>query len=112
MHRIALGITVVKVAILVVVVRIAKYIPFLNERIKKSEEHYFMVPYQDFWEDYGSYKMFSAILKIATSDLNKTIRPGSSAPNCKLVTTEGKECRLLDFAKGSRPLVLNFGSCT
>ena len=29
-----------------------------------------------------------------------------------LISTDGKECRLLDFAKGTRPLVLNFGSCS
>ena len=111
-HRIALGFTVLKVAILVVLVRIGSYIPFLKERLKRREERYFMVPYQDFWEDYGTHKMFSAILKIFTSDLNKTVRLGSSAPDCKLVTTDGKACRLLDFVKGDRPLVLNFGSCS
>jgi len=111
-HRVAVGITVLKVAILIVLLRIASYIPILKEHLKKREERYFMVPHQDFWDDYGTHKMFSAILKIFLSDLNKTIRLGSSAPDCKLVTTDGKECRLLEFAKDSRPLVLNFGSCT
>jgi len=111
-HRVAVGITVLKVAILIVLLRIASYIPILKEHLKKREERYFMVPYQDFWDDYGTHKMFSAILKIFLSDLNKTIRLGSPAPDCRLVTTDGKECRLLEFAKDSRPLVLNFGSCT
>jgi len=111
-HRIAVGITVLEVAIIIFLLRIASYIPIIKERLKKREERYFLVPYQDFWDDYGTHKMFSAVLKIFLSDLNKTIRLGSSAPDCKMVTTDGKECRLLEFAKDSRPLVLNFGSCS
>ena len=111
-HRIATGLTVVKVAILVIVLRIASYIPFLKERLIRREERYFKVPYQDFWDDYGTTKMFSTVLKSFKCDLNKTVQLGSRAPNCKLVTTEGKECTLLDFVNGNRPLVLNFGSST
>ena len=111
-HKIAVGITVIEVAITIVFRRIWSYIPFLKERLKKREEYYFKVPYQDFLHEYGSYSMFSKVLKTSICDLNKTVRLGSSAPDCKLVTTDGKECRLLDFVKGNRPLVLNFGSCT
>ena len=111
-HRITTGLTVLKVAILVIVLRIASHIPFVKERLKRREERYLKIPYQDFWDDYGTTKMFSAVLKLFICDLNKTVQLGSRAPNCKLVTTEGKECTLLDFVNGNRPLVLNFGSST
>ncbi|KAL9989029.1 hypothetical protein ACROYT_G003537 [Oculina patagonica] len=109
-HQVLLGFTALKFTILVGLLRIASSIPYLKERIQKYEEHYLLVPYQDFWDDYGSNKMLSAVLKIMLGDLNKTARLGNAAPNCRLVTTNEKECRLLDFARGSRPLVVNFGS--
>ena len=109
-HQILLGFTALKVAILVGLLRIASSIPYLKEHLQKYEEHYLLVPYQNFWDDYGSKKMLSAVLKIVLGDLNKTARLGTSAPNCRLVSTDEKECRLLEFARGCRPLVVNFGS--
>ena len=44
--------------------------------------------------------------------LQHTAKLGNKAPNCKVVTLRGESCCLLDFMKPSRPLVLNFGSCT
>lgn len=109
-HQIVLGITALKFTILVGLLRIASSIPYLKERIQKFEERHLLVPYQNFWDDYGSNKMLAAVLKIALGDIKKTARLGTPAPNCRLVSTDGKECRLLDFARGSRPLVVNFGS--
>lgn len=109
-HNIILGITALKFTILVGLLRIASAIPYIKERIQKYEEHYLLVPYQNFWDDYGSNEMLSCVLKIVLGDLNKTARLGNPAPNCKLVSTDGKECELLDFARDNRPLVVNFGS--
>ena len=109
-HQILLGITTLKITILVGLLRIASSVPYLKERVQKYEERYIMVPYQNFWDDYGGNKMLATILKIALGDVKKTARLGNPAPNCRLVSTDGKECRLLDFARGSRPLVVNFGS--
>lgn len=109
-RQVVLGITALKYTILVGLLRIASSIPYVKERIQKAEERYLLVPYQDFWDDYGSNKMLAAVLKIVLGDIKKTARLGTPAPNCKLVSTDGKECRLLDFAGGSRPLVVNFGS--
>lgn len=109
-RQVALGITALKYTILVGLLRIASSIPYVKERLQKFEERYLLVPYQDFWDDYGSNKMLAAVLKIVLGDIKKTARLGYPAPNCRLVSTDGKECRLLDFARGSRPLVVNFGS--
>lgn len=111
-HSICLGITVLKCTIFVGLLRIVSSLPFLKERLQKLEERNLLVPYQNFWDDYGGKKMFSAVLKIFIGDQNKTAVLGSSAPNCKLVTTKGKPCKLLDFANGNRPLIVNFGSCS
>lgn len=109
-RQVALGITALKYTILVGLLRIASSIPYVKERLQKFEERHLLVPYQDFWDDYGSNKMLAAVLKIVFGDIKKTARLGYPAPNCRLVSTDGKECRLLDFARGSRPLVVNFGS--
>lgn len=46
-------------------------------------------------------------------DFFKSAHLGGGAPNTEVVTLEGQRlCRILDFSKGHRPLVLNFGSCT
>uniref|UniRef100_A0A6I8P1M1 Iodothyronine deiodinase n=1 Tax=Ornithorhynchus anatinus TaxID=9258 RepID=A0A6I8P1M1_ORNAN len=43
----------------------------------------------------------------------KSARVGAPAPNPVVVAPDGPtRRRLLDFARGARPLVLNFGSCT
>ena len=46
-------------------------------------------------------------------DLQKKAKTGKEAPNPSLVSADGQSrSHLLDFAKESRPLVVNFGSCT
>ncbi len=109
-HQVLLGFTALKCTILIGLLWIASFIPYVRERIQKYEEHHVLVPYQNFWHYYASNKMLSAVLKVMLGDVNKTARLGNAAPNCRLVTTNEKECRLLDFARGSRPLVVNFGS--
>jgi hypothetical protein len=43
----------------------------------------------------------------------KEAEKGRPTPNPSLVSLDGsKYFQLLDFARGSRPLVVNFGSCT
>ncbi|KAF0044289.1 hypothetical protein F2P81_003447 [Scophthalmus maximus] len=46
-------------------------------------------------------------------DFLKAARLGRAAPNTDVVQLEDqRRGRILDHAKGERPLVLNFGSCT
>lgn len=46
-------------------------------------------------------------------DLCKTAHLGLSAPNSDVVPLGEGECaRILDYARGARPLILNFGSCS
>ena len=110
LQSVLVGLTVVKCTVLVGLLRIASSLPFLKERLQEFEEKHNLVPYENFWENYGGKQMLAAVLKIFLGDLNKTAVLGSSAPNCKLVTTDEKPCKLLDFARGTRPLIVNFGS--
>ena len=111
-RQVALGITALKYTILVGLLRIGSSIPYVKERIQKYEERHVLVSHKNFWDTYGSNKMLKVVLKIVLGDVKRTARLGTPAPNCKIVSTDGKECRLLDFARGSRPLVVNFGSYT
>lgn len=46
-------------------------------------------------------------------DFFKSAHVGSPAPNPEVVELRGQgRVRLLDYSRGARPLVLNFGSCT
>lgn len=46
-------------------------------------------------------------------DFCKTAHLGLTAPNSEVVPLgERKRARILDYARGSRPLILNFGSCS
>lgn len=68
-------------------------------------------------EVYGNslfgWEMYKAVTETLMIDLQKTAKPGKEAPNPSLVSTDGQSrLHLLDFAKESRPLVVNFGSCT
>ncbi|KFQ66359.1 hypothetical protein N334_05230, partial [Pelecanus crispus] len=45
-------------------------------------------------------------------DFFKSAHVGSLAPNPEVIQLDGqKRLRILDFARGKRPLILNFGSC-
>lgn len=68
-------------------------------------------------EVYGNslfgWEMYKAVTETLMIDLQKKAKPGKEAPNPSLVSTDGQSrLHLLDFAKESRPLVVNFGSCT
>lgn len=46
-------------------------------------------------------------------DFFKAAHVGATAPNPEVVQLDGRtRLRILDYARGKRPLILNFGSCT
>lgn len=104
--------TVIRISLSIGLMRIASSLPILKEKIKRYNEKVLLVPYENFWQSWCSWKMLLVTVKLTLVDLSRTARLGSPAPNCKLVTTDGKDSRLLDLARGNRPLVLNFGSCS
>ena len=104
--------TVIRTALAIGLMWIASSLPILQDKIKKYNEKYFLVPYEDFWQSWCSWNMLSTVVKLELAELKKTARLGLPAPNCHLISTDGKEGRILEFVKGNRPLVLNFGSCS
>ena len=47
-----------------------------------------------------------------TINFEKTVHLHKDAHNSNLLKTDGTKCKLFDFMKKGRPLVINFGSCT
>lgn len=103
---------IVRIALAIGIMRIASSLPIIKDEIRRYNEKFLLVPYENFWHSWCSLKMLREVVRISLADLHRMARRGSPAPNCKLVSTDGKECRLLDLARGNRPLVLNFGSCS
>lgn len=71
------------------------------------------MPREQYWDTafkWVMYKLQTRVVKFASL---KTAKTGLPAPNPCVMQIEGqfhKDVRLLSFAKGRRPLVLNFGS--
>ena len=59
-----------------------------------------------------NFKALTSLYHAYRIDQSRKISTGSPAFNAQVWTLEGISCNLLDFAKGSRPLVVNFGSCS
>lgn len=62
----------------------------------------------EFWH------LFKALIEGALQEVNMLAEIGEKAPNPKMVRLgNNSECRLLDAAtSASKPLIINFGSCT
>ena len=72
------------------------------------------MPVSQFWDTLFTWKMLKVYIKVLHRHyVDRTARTGENAPNPPLVSLDGKQrSRLLDLAKGNRPLVLNFGNYT
>lgn len=66
-----------------------------------------------FGESLFGWEMYKAVTATLMTDLQKKAKRGLEAPNPPLFSADGQSrSHLLDFARESRPLVVNFGSCT
>ena len=71
------------------------------------------LPTDDYWSSLFTWSMFKSVRSLLLLELQKTAHRGHPAPNFHLVSVDGeKRCRLMDFSKGNRPLVVNFCSWT
>lgn len=71
------------------------------------------LPTELYWDSLFTWKMLQNVYHCVLADKNKKVKLHGTAYNSPVVSLDGKRChRLLDFARGSRPLVLNFGSST
>lgn len=99
-----------------VIMKLLHQIPVVNEistgkwfswtaRIYLPKEHY--------WDSAFKWVMYRLQTRVVKFASLKTAKTGLPAPNpcvLKLEDQSQKDVRLLSFAKGKRPLVLNFGS--
>ena len=59
-----------------------------------------------------SVRALRSLLHTYQLDRHKKVTQGSPAIDAQVWTLDGVTCKLLDFARVNRPLVLNFGSCS
>ncbi|EDO36682.1 predicted protein [Nematostella vectensis] len=66
-----------------------------------------------YWKLLFGKEMLENVWRSILVDMNKKVKLDNKAFNSPLVSLSDEGfCRLLDFAKGDRPLVVNFGSST
>ena len=71
------------------------------------------LPTEIYWDSLFTWKMLQNVYHCLLADINKKVKLHGKAYNSPTVSIDGRHCqRLLDFERGSRPLVLNFGSST
>ena len=69
------------------------------------------MPIEDYWSSLFTWNMFTNVRSSILYELQKSVRLGHRAPNPSVVTLDGtSHPHLLNFCRGNRPLVLNFGS--
>ena len=71
------------------------------------------LPQENYWHSLFTWPMFTAVRSCILLELQKSASRGNLAPDSQLISVDGKSRRsLLDFNRGSRPLVVNFCSWT
>ena len=71
------------------------------------------LPTEIYWDSLFTWKMLQNVYHCMLTDINKRVKLNGKAYNSPVVSIDGKRFhRLLDFSRGNRPLVLNFGSST
>ena len=107
----------VKNAVIVVLFRLICLIPvgwqFLADRLYKVAHFEGTdVDLRDFVESSSTYVAWQFMSRSDTLDLLKQVSLNGKMCDVPLAHLDGKFCKLSDFVKKRRPLVINFGSCT
>lgn len=97
------------------VLRLLKLIPctqwIISEFVNKIST--IQMPREDYWDSLFTWPMLSSKRSSMLLELQKTASWGKIAPDSQLISVDGKSrYRLLEFCRGNRPLVVNFGSWT
>ena len=93
--------------------RILRLVPYSKRVVAKMTKVITTLdlPIDDYWGSLFSWNMFQSVRSTILGDLQKSARFGQRAPNPSVVTLDGaSHPHLLNFCRGNRPLVLNFGS--
>jgi hypothetical protein len=84
------------------------FIKYMRTNKTKSKR----IPEEDFVNSMATYKAWIGMSRSASVDALKTVRPGGPMKDVQLLRLDQTPCRLSDFMRNGRPLVINFGSCT
>lgn len=91
------------------------FLPFAHNLIEAMIRKLSTIEMQkeDYWNGLFGWKMFNTYQKLILRELQREAYLNRQTPNPLLASVDGNTThRLLDWARGSRPLVVNFGSCT
>ncbi len=92
---------------------IPKYGRLEMERIhRESQMHLSDIRLEDWIHTLTSWQSLKLDVVAGMLDANKLVSVSGPAIDVELLHLDMKSCRLLDFMKPYRPLVVNFGSCT
>jgi len=72
----------------------------------------YSMPVENWQDTVVTWRSWRATCRSIALDLRKTVRQGGPAVDVAVVSQSGTPCRLLDFQRPGRPLVVVFGSCT
>ena len=106
-----------KLAIQAIMLRVILHIPVHGTKVANdihiaTKTHLTNIQVWDWIWTLCTYKAWERKCHSATLDYLKKAKLHSDAPNPVLYKLDRSECRLLDYMRPGRPLVLNFGSCT
>ncbi|KAE8610270.1 hypothetical protein XENTR_v10012068 [Xenopus tropicalis] len=84
----------------------------LKSRFETTGVHDPKFQYEDWGPTFFTYKFLRSVLEIMWLRLEDEAFVGHSAPNTPVIDLNGELHHIWDYLQGTRPLVLNFGSCT
>lgn len=115
-RALSLTLLFIQLFLLYTIGNIVKYIPCFKRMIikKMNRKASIVMPLENYYHTLFSWSLIQTLWKYDKYELNKTSKVGRVAPNPPLVAGEKgqSEVHLLNLVKGSRPLVVVFGSCT
>lgn len=102
-----------KYAIIVAFYYVIFRIPYLDDLLVKFfHSNGAVTSAESLKKSMGSFKGWLGQSRSAIIDALKTVQLHGPMHNSDLLTLNKKPCKLSEFMHGSRPLVVNFGSCT
>ena len=86
-----------------------KLVSYMNKVAHMQES---ALKIEDWQDTLFTWPMFKQECRMLYLDLYKNVHLHAPARNVNLSYLDGTPCKLFDFTNGSRPLVVNIGSCS
>lgn len=105
-----------KLAVRLTLMNVMILIPSLHRKMVENVNQMLSIPGEDVIKSslgWNTWTMFISIARNSKIVLQQKAKQGCDAPNARLLLLDDEsECRLLDFMKPGRALVVNFGSAS